>query len=106
MKAPHARLFEDVRWSTEPVAAETLERVKKLGLEAVTLPPWYDVDDRASLQRLLHDLSIAASASGGRLTPYPAPATAECVERLKLRDRLGKSEFAGRPAGSADRVAI
>src|SRR6516225_1498290 len=36
MKARHGRLFEDIRWSTENVAAETRDRAATLGLEVVT----------------------------------------------------------------------
>ena len=49
LKAPHARLFEDVEWSTENVAEQTLARAREIGLPVHVLPPWYDVDDLASL---------------------------------------------------------
>ena len=49
MKAPHARLFQNVDWSTEWVAAQTLAHARGLGLEVVRLPIWYDVDDAQSL---------------------------------------------------------
>jgi len=106
MKAAHVHLFEGIRWSTEHVAAETLERARKLGLEAVTLPPWYDVDDRASLQRLSRELSIASSASGGRLAPYPAPVTADFLSRIRLSPRTGQSDAAGPSVISADGESI
>jgi rSAM/selenodomain-associated transferase 1 len=56
MKAPHARLFADIAWSTEQVAAQTRARAREAGLELVELPVWYDVDDRAALLRLAVDL--------------------------------------------------
>ena len=57
LKAPHARLFRDIAWSTDEVAAQTLARAATAGLDVVALPPWFDVDDAASLARLIEDLS-------------------------------------------------
>ena len=51
-KPPHATLFADIAWSTDSVAAATRARASALGLDVVTLPTWYDVDDPASLNRL------------------------------------------------------
>jgi rSAM/selenodomain-associated transferase 1 len=56
MKAPHARLFADIAWSTDQVAAQTRARAREAGLALVELPVWYDVDDRAALLRLAADL--------------------------------------------------
>jgi rSAM/selenodomain-associated transferase 1 len=78
MKRPHAHLFADIAWSTSSVAAMTHARAVALGLEVVTLPTWYDVDDAASLDRLL------ARADNG----YPAPATSAWIERNGLRGPL------------------
>ena len=78
--ALHAQLYAGVDWSTGRVAAQTRAAAAGIGLPAHELPPWYDVDDRAALHRLLADLD-----SG---TGYAAPATAACVDRLNLRARL------------------
>ena len=59
MKRPHAHLFADIAWSTGEVAAMTRARAAALGIELVALPNWYDVDDAATLARLV------AEASGG-----------------------------------------
>ena len=80
MKAAHARLFERIAWSTASVAAETRRRVAELGLPLTELEPWYDVDDAASLARLCRELTLGAAG------PYPAPVTANCIARLKIRD--------------------
>ena len=80
MTALHAQLYAGVDWSTGRVAAQTRAAAAGIGLPAHELPPWYDVDDRAALHRLLADLD-----SG---TGYAAPATAACVDRLNLRARL------------------
>jgi len=84
-KAPHVHLFEDIAWSTDQVAAQTRARARALGVEVVELPFWYDVDDHASLQRLLAELARPAD---GPLAPYAAPATADCVHRLNIAERL------------------
>lgn len=101
LKRPHQRLFEDVAWSTERVFGQTLERAEELGLEVVTLPAWYDVDDIGGLRRLaadvLRDPSPAAEA-----TPFPAPRTALRLRRLLAEGagpRLGLTG-AAEPAGA------
>jgi rSAM/selenodomain-associated transferase 1 len=55
MRFPHAWLFADIAWSTSSVAATTRTRAAELGLDLVELPPWYDVDDAAALERLVRD---------------------------------------------------
>jgi len=87
MKAPHVRLFEDIAWSTAAVAAQTRQRAHALNLPVTELDPWYDVDDGPALRRLFRELE--SGWNDGGLTPYPAPATAACVERLRLRNLLG-----------------
>jgi uncharacterized protein len=56
LKAAHRRLFEDIAWSTERVAEQTLQRAGEIGLEVYRLPVWYDVDDVESLRRLQSEL--------------------------------------------------
>jgi rSAM/selenodomain-associated transferase 1 len=56
LRRAHPRIFEDVSWSTDRVYGETIERSKEINLPAITLPAWYDVDDRLSLNRLLSEL--------------------------------------------------
>jgi hypothetical protein len=75
MKAAHAHLFADIAWSTDRVAETTRVRAAALGLEVVTLPVWYDVDDHASLGRLLAETGLAEVA----------PFTAMALERMGLR---------------------
>lgn len=53
MRLPIARLFADIAWSTSSVAATTRTRVAELDLDLVELPPWYDIDDAAALERLV-----------------------------------------------------
>ncbi len=93
MTAPHPALFERVAWSTERVADDTRERARDAGLALEELEPWYDVDDRAALDRLLREVAAptggsASPAGGGGLSPYAAPATAACLDGLSLAARL------------------
>jgi uncharacterized protein len=55
MRVPYAHLFTDVAWSTDTVAATTRTRAAELDLDLVELPPWYDIDDAAALERLARD---------------------------------------------------
>ncbi len=77
MRAPHAGLFKDIAWSTDTVAAETRQRIVDLGLELIELPPWYDIDDAPSLQKLLSETS-----------GYRAPFTRKAINSLRLMDAL------------------
>lgn len=72
LKAPHARMFSDIEWSTERVAEQTRARGRELGLDWIELDPWYDVDDADSLRTLLGEDTVP-------------PATREVVDRLGLR---------------------
>lgn len=56
VKRLHAALFDGIAWSTSQVLAQTLSRAADLRLPVTLLPLWYDVDDLASLQLLLHEL--------------------------------------------------
>ena len=55
MRFPHAGLFADIAWSTSSVAATTRARAAELDLDLVELPPWYDIDDAAALERLVRE---------------------------------------------------
>jgi rSAM/selenodomain-associated transferase 1 len=78
LKAAHAHLFEDIAWSTDTVARDTVLRAQAIGLPLVTLPTWYDVDDAASLARLAEDF-LRARPAPDMLPPYAAPATRACL---------------------------
>ncbi|MCW6511544.1 TIGR04282 family arsenosugar biosynthesis glycosyltransferase [Lichenifustis flavocetrariae] len=90
VKQAHRRLFEDVDWSTEYVAAQTLDRASEIGLPVHLLPTWYDVDDAASLDLALRDLTAGGDAAN---MPAGRPsATLALMRRLggqHLADRLG-----------------
>jgi len=82
LKQPHRHLFHDIDWSTERVYRQTAERAANIGLELVTLPAWYDVDDATSLGWLCRELL------GGRRPPqcardgYVASQTRDYLLRL------------------------
>ena len=80
LKQPHAGPFSRIAWSTGQVADQTRARCREAGLSLTELPPWYDVDDEASLKRLLGDMDAGRG--------YAAPVTRACVERLGLRRQL------------------
>jgi hypothetical protein len=79
------RLFEDIAWSTERVAAQTLERAREIGLDVYVLSAWYDVDDVEDLRRLSRDVG-QFRPSGRELDPraphYPV-ATAAVLANLR-----------------------
>lgn len=75
VRADHPRLYEDIDWSTVRVTAQTLERAHELGLCVELLPGWYDIDDGASLERLVDDL--------GRDGMLGAPATRVALQSLR-----------------------
>ena len=56
VRTPCPALFEGMPWSTSTVLSLTLDRARNLGLRAVCLPTWYDVDTGADLARLECDL--------------------------------------------------
>jgi uncharacterized protein len=74
VKAPHAELFTDIAWSTASVADQTRERARRIGLPLIELDSWYDVDDAASLERLMNETR-----------GFAAPATNGVIDRLGLR---------------------
>ena len=89
LSRPHARLFEDIPWSTDAVHRLTLDRAGEIGLPVVHVPGWYDVDDQGSLAILQEEVS-------GRPPPFTSVAGADApATRRFLHDRLAV------PAGAA-----
>jgi rSAM/selenodomain-associated transferase 1 len=78
----HARLFEDIPWSTSEVYRLTLERAREIGLPVVDVPGWYDVDDASSLRMLESELA-------GERPPFTsldgaeAPATRQFIQERR-----------------------
>jgi len=86
LKRLHRRLFEDIDWSTERVAEQTVERAKEIGVAVELLPTWYDVDDRMTLQRLCDELLGNPEAVAG----YPAPETHRFLAGIVEREGRGR----------------
>jgi uncharacterized protein len=99
LKQPHARLFEDIDWSTERVARQTLERAREIGLSVHILPAWYDVDD-AEAMRTLHSELCEGASFASDLTSHKAPHTA-----VLLRALIGGTDLGERLRGGLVRVA-
>jgi rSAM/selenodomain-associated transferase 1 len=57
LKRRQPELFRGIEWSSERVTAQTLDRAEALGLGVALLPPWYDVDTPADLDRLRAELA-------------------------------------------------
>ena len=80
LSSPHARLFEDMPWSTEDVYRLTLARAAELGLPVVPVPGWYDVDDEASFRMLEDEVDGHRPAfASTHLVAAAAPATRNFV---------------------------
>jgi uncharacterized protein len=86
LKAPHRRMFDDITWSTEHVAEQTLERAREIKLDVHLLPEWYDVDDIDCLRRLHGELHRPEPASrpidARKSQPHHARHTAAMLNRL------------------------
>jgi uncharacterized protein len=103
IKRAHRRLFDDIDWSTERVAAQTMERARELELPVHVLPSWYDVDEVDALRTLHSELCGGRSFAAG-LRSHRAPRTADLLRALVrdsgLADRLDLA-----PSSSAERIA-
>jgi uncharacterized protein len=74
LRKPAPRLLREVRMSTPRVLADTLRLAREAKLRVALLPPWYDVDDQASLERLIAELRESAASL--------APHTRSALEQL------------------------
>ena len=96
LKRPHRHLFHDIAWSTEQVYPQTAARAASIGLELVTLPAWYDVDDAASLSWLRQELlegqppplCTREGYAASHTRDYLRGLLAACGERLAVDDSL------------------
>jgi len=82
LKQPHRHLFHDIAWSTEWVYRQTAERAATIGLELVTLPAWYDVDDVDSLGWLCRELFDGRRPPQCMRDGYVASETRDYLHRL------------------------
>jgi uncharacterized protein len=56
VKKHYRALFERIDWSTDRVFEQTRSRARELDVKVELLPNGYDIDDRASLNRLCEEL--------------------------------------------------
>ncbi len=75
----HARLFDDIPWSTPAVYPLTVARAAEIGLPVVDVHGWYDVDDEATLRMLKGELA-GQSLAFATIAGAPAPATQRFLE--------------------------
>lgn len=61
LKSFDPRLFQEIAWSTDQVFAQTQQRCQQAKLTTLALPPWFDVDTQADLQRLYHQTGATLS---------------------------------------------
>lgn len=81
----HARLFEDMPWSTETVFELTMQRAHEIGLPAVVLDMWYDIDDAKSYAMLEDELAGRPPGfARAHLPPHEAPATRRFVAQRRV----------------------
>ena len=56
LKKMNRTIFEDIDWSTERVFQQTLAQAEKANVPVHLLPTGFDVDDRATLERLWREI--------------------------------------------------
>ena len=78
LKHAHRNLFNGITWSTPDVLAHTRQRAAEIDLPVEMLPPWYDVDDAETLNRLCEELFLAPSLNGA----YPASHTRAFLDSI------------------------
>ncbi len=70
LKHAHRNLFNEIAWSTSDVLARTTQRAAEIDLPVELLPPWYDVDDADTLNRLCEELLFTSSLNGAYAAPH------------------------------------
>jgi len=56
LSRPHPEIFTGIPWSTADTYKMTLQRAAESALAVTNVPPWYDIDDLASLRVLQAEL--------------------------------------------------
>lgn len=80
----HARLFEDMPWSTETLFDLTMQRAQEIGLPAVVLDMWYDIDDANSFAMLEAEMEGRPPSFAPALVVLQnAPATRRFVQQRR-----------------------
>jgi uncharacterized protein len=94
LKHAHRNLFNGIAWSTSDVLAHTKQRAAEIDLPVEMLPPWYDVDDAETLNRLCEELFFTSSSNRA----YPAPHTRAFLDSIIKAEGLQRicPKFSGR----------
>ncbi|MBC8141486.1 MAG: TIGR04282 family arsenosugar biosynthesis glycosyltransferase [Armatimonadetes bacterium] len=71
MNKPCPEVFERIDWGTAAVWAQTLARAATANRRAALLPPWYDIDTPADLERLRRDLGRGVVTAPGTVAVFP-----------------------------------
>lgn len=79
LKRAYPELFKNVLWSTPHVCRQTCTRVRADGIELLTLPTWYDVDDGVALDALCAEFATHQPPGG-----YAAPATRDYLRTIGI----------------------
>ncbi|MGO8953216.1 MAG: DUF2064 domain-containing protein [Rhodomicrobium sp.] len=87
LKTMHARLFQDIAWSTAAVTAQTLDRASEIELAVHVLPEWYDVDDCEGIRILIGELFEGRSFSPA-LRSSPARHSRALLQPMLLNSNL------------------
>jgi rSAM/selenodomain-associated transferase 1 len=74
LKERQPELFREIAWGSAYVLAQTRARAEARGLRVHLLPPWYDIDTAADLDRLHANLQTAP--------PEVCPATRKLLKTL------------------------
>ncbi len=98
VRGPLPDIFEKMEWGTETVLENTLSRLRSRSVPFELAPPWYDIDTKDDLERLVADLrrlasysiksgeilSLNQSAEISAFSPNPCPATTAVLQRMGL----------------------
>jgi rSAM/selenodomain-associated transferase 1 len=84
LKRLHREVFEGIDWSTARVFEQTKQRATQIGVGIRELPRGFDVDDRATLHRLCHELLDKNAPDN------VAPQTRKFLHELIARDGRGR----------------
>ena len=82
MKQAHAALFENITWSSAFVLSETVAAIRRIDVELVTLPLWYDVDDAVTLSILRSELIDGLQPDFTSLPGYAAEHSRRFLKEL------------------------
>jgi hypothetical protein len=87
LRQPAPGLFQGIAWSTCRVMSQTMDRADTLGLSVALLPPWYDVDTAADLDRLRAEIAALPPHELSRTRRFfedraPATGTAPDARRV------------------------